>query len=58
MRLQAEAADFRVNTDYEVSLFEKEAGITLHPNQVEAVRAAIENGVQIVTGGPAPERLP
>lgn len=52
MRLQAEAADFRVNTDYEVSLFEKEAGITLHPNQVEAVRAAIENGVQIVTGGP------
>lgn len=52
IRLQAEAADFRVDTDYEVSRFEQEAGFRLHPNQVEAVRAAVENGVQIVTGGP------
>ena len=52
VRLQAEAADFRVNTDFEVAQFEKEAGFVLHPNQVEAVRAAVENGVQIVTGGP------
>lgn len=50
--MQAEAADFRVDTDYEVSRFEQEAGFRLHPNQVEAVRAAVENGVQIVTGGP------
>ena len=52
IRLQAEAADFRVDTDYEVAEFEKEAGFELHPNQVEAVRAAVENGLQIVTGGP------
>ena len=35
-----------------VKRFEEEAGFTLHPNQVEAVREAVENGVQIVTGGP------
>lgn len=52
IQLQAEAADFRVNTDYEVGEFEKEAGFSLHPNQIQAVRAAVENGVQIVTGGP------
>ena len=52
IRLQAEAADFRVDTDHEVARFEEEAGFKLHPNQVEAVRAAVENGVQIVTGGP------
>ena len=52
IRLQAEAADFRADVDYEVAQFEKEAGIELHPNQTAAVRAAVENGLQIVTGGP------
>ena len=50
--LQAEAADFRVDVDGEVARFEKEAGFALHLNQREAVRAAVENGLQIVTGGP------
>lgn len=50
--LQAEAADFRVDIGYEVSRFENEAGFKLHANQADAVRAAVENGVQIVTGGP------
>lgn len=52
IRLQAEAADFRADVDYELAQFEKEAGIELHPNQTAAVRAAVENGLQIVTGGP------
>ena len=52
IRLQAEAADFRADVDYEVAQFEKDAGIELHPNQTAAVRAAVENGLQIVTGGP------
>ena len=52
IRLQAEAADFRVDTEREVADFEREAGFSLHPNQVAAVRAAVENGLQIVTGGP------
>ena len=52
IRLQAEAADFRVDTAREVADFEREAGFLLHPNQVAAVRAAVENGLQIVTGGP------
>lgn len=50
--LQARTADFRVDVKDAVKRFEEEAGFTLHPNQVEAVREAVENGVQIVTGGP------
>lgn len=52
VRLAAEAADFRVDVAAEVARFEREAGFELHPTQVDAVRAAVENGVQIVTGGP------
>ncbi len=52
LRLRSEASDFKVNVDFEVQRFEKEAGFKLHPNQMDAVRAAIENGVHIVTGGP------
>ena len=52
LRIQAEASDFRVDVAYEVGRFEAEAGFCLHENQVSAVKAAIENGVQIVTGGP------
>lgn len=52
LQLQQEAADFRVDVAHEVARFEKNAGFELHPNQVAAVKEAIENGVQIVTGGP------
>ena len=52
LQLQQEAADFRADVANEVARFEKEAGFELHPNQVSAVKEAIENGVQIVTGGP------
>ena len=52
LQLATEAADFRVNVDYEIKRFENEQGITLHEKQVAAVKDAIENGVQIITGGP------
>ena len=52
LRLSGEASDFKVNAEHEIKRFEQEAGFELHPNQKEAVRAAIENGVHIVTGGP------
>lgn len=52
LQLRQEAADFRVDVDDEVKRFEAMAGFELHKNQVEAVKASIENGVQIVTGGP------
>lgn len=52
LQIQSEAADFRVDVDYEVGRFEQEAGFSLHDNQRIAVKAAVENGVQIVTGGP------
>lgn len=52
INLQSRAADFRVDVRDAVSAFEKEAGLTLHEKQIEAVKASVENGVQIVTGGP------
>ena len=52
INIQSRAADFRVDVRDAVSAFESEAGLTLHEKQIEAVKASIENGVQIVTGGP------
>ena len=52
LQLRHEASDFRVDVAYEVARFEKEAGFSLHENQIAAVKETIENGVQIVTGGP------
>ena len=52
LQLAGEASDYRASVDYEIKRFEEENGITLHENQVAAVREAIENGVQIITGGP------
>ncbi|MBO7326364.1 MAG: AAA family ATPase [Clostridia bacterium] len=52
INLQARADDFRVDVRDAVTAFEREAGLTLHENQISAVKASIENGVQIVTGGP------
>ena len=52
LQLNCEAADYRASVDYEIKRFEAENGITLHENQVSAVKEAIENGVQIITGGP------
>ena len=50
--LQSRADDFRVDVTDAVRAFETEAGFCLHPKQIEAVKDAVENGVQIVTGGP------
>lgn len=52
IQLENEASIFKVDVEYEAERFEKEAGIKLHENQIAAVRAAVENGVQIITGGP------
>ena len=52
LQLSNEASDYRASVDYEIKRFEDENGITLHENQVSAVKEAIENGVQIITGGP------
>lgn len=52
LKIQTCAADLRVDVLDEVSRFEKSAGFTLHEGQIAAVKAAVENGVQIVTGGP------
>lgn len=40
------------NIDAEIEMYEKINNITLHPQQKEAVLAAVNNGVCIITGGP------
>lgn len=52
MRLQTEQADIRVDLNKQLEIFEKQEGIIFHDNQKKAVAAAVENGIQIVTGGP------
>ncbi len=52
LRLRDEALTFRVDVDYEVGRFEKEAGFSLHENQKQAVKSSVENGVHVITGGP------
>ncbi|MCQ2408926.1 MAG: ATP-dependent RecD-like DNA helicase [Clostridia bacterium] len=51
-RLQETQADIRVDLEKQLEIFEKQEGITFHENQKKAVTAAVENGIQIVTGGP------
>lgn len=42
----------RVNVEAVVKRWEKEAGISLAPQQLEAIRASLEHGVFVLTGGP------
>ena len=41
-----------INVDEEIKNFEKNSCIEFAPSQKEAIRGAIENGVEIITGGP------
>jgi len=52
LRLYMQAADLRVNVDYQIKQFEKNANITMHENQRSAVKESIESGVSVITGGP------
>ncbi len=52
LQLETQASLFKVDVEYEIKKFGKDAGFDLHPNQILAVKDAVENGVQIVTGGP------
>jgi exodeoxyribonuclease V alpha subunit len=44
--------DMKLNVDEEIKEFEKDNCIEFAPSQKEAIRGAIENGVEIITGGP------
>ncbi|KPU44727.1 ATP-dependent RecD-like DNA helicase [Oxobacter pfennigii] len=41
-----------VDMQKEIEEYEDKTGIELHPQQKEAIKCAIENGVAIITGGP------
>ncbi len=44
--------DMDVNVDEEIKYFEKDNSIKFATSQKEAIRGAVENGVEIITGGP------
>ncbi|MFL0267205.1 ATP-dependent RecD-like DNA helicase [Candidatus Clostridium radicumherbarum] len=43
-----------INTDveFEIKQFEKERNINFEASQIEAIKGAIENGIEVITGGP------
>lgn len=43
-----------INTDveFEIKQFEKERNIKFEASQIEAIKGAIENGIEVITGGP------
>jgi exodeoxyribonuclease V alpha subunit len=44
--------DIGIEIDKEIEAFERGNGIDFAPSQKEAIRGAIKNGVEIITGGP------
>lgn len=44
--------DLKIDTDTEISDFEEKNNILFAESQKEAVRGAIENGIEVITGGP------
>lgn len=47
-----EHRDLKIDIDREIEIFEEDKSIFLDTNQKMAVRAAFENGVMVLTGGP------
>lgn len=52
LQLMQEAPVFHFEYEREIKFFQKAYGITLHPTQMEAVTAALNNGGVVITGGP------
>jgi len=52
VRLMNEQSEIRVDADKSIDIFESIEKIKFHENQRKAVKASVENGIQIVTGGP------
>ena len=42
----------RIDFDREIEDYQKSSNISLHENQIKAIKKAIENGVCVITGGP------
>lgn len=52
LQLMQEAPVFHFEYRRELDFFQKAYGITLHPTQLDAVTAAVNNGGVVITGGP------
>lgn len=44
--------EININIDKEIHDFEEKNGIDFAPSQKEAIKGAIENGIEVITGGP------
>lgn len=45
-------SDLNISVEEEIQNFEKENGVSFAPSQKEAIKGALENGVEVITGGP------
>lgn len=45
-------SDLNISVEEEIQDFEKENGVSFAPSQKEAIKGALENGVEVITGGP------
>lgn len=52
VRLMIESDKIVRDIEDDIAQFEQSNGVTLHENQREAVRLAVNNGVSVITGGP------
>lgn len=50
--LASQRRDLKIDIEKELELFQEDEGIWLADAQIQAVRAAFENGVMVLTGGP------
>lgn len=44
--------NLNINVEQEIIDFEKDKNIKFAPSQVEAIKGAVENGIEVITGGP------
>ncbi|WP_040210648.1 ATP-dependent RecD-like DNA helicase [Clostridium polynesiense] len=44
--------DININIEEEIKIFENENHVSFAPSQKEAIKGALENGVEVITGGP------
>ncbi len=52
VKMQARCNTLNIAVDDDVARYEREHGVSLHVNQKEAIKAAINNGIVVISGGP------
>ncbi len=52
IKMQAQCKTLNIAVDADIDRYEREHSVTLHVNQREAIKSAINNGIVVISGGP------